>query len=224
MPAYDNFRRIRDEIPKNISIIVAAKGRSAEEVKEVLAAGATDIGENYVQEAEEMINILGDSAKSANWHLIGHLQTNKIGKAINLFKMVQTIDSIKKAEAVNKKAYLLGQTIPILIEVNIADEIAKAGVKPDTKTISAVMREISQLRHIKAKGLMTMGPLLDDPGHLRPFFKEMKSIFDEVKSQNIPNTYLDVLSMGMSDSFRIAIEEGATMVRIGTAIFGPRNY
>lgn len=223
----DNYIRLREEIPPQISIVLAAKRKSAEEVKAVIDAGAVHISENYVQEAQNIKLTLGKIADKVTWHMTGHLQTNKIKKSLALFDMIQTVDSLEKAEAINKRMQGLGnERLSVLLEINIANEDAKRGIRPDAHSafesyLAQLAGNISSLPHIELKGLMTMGPWVDDPEELRPFFRKTKTFFDSL--QSLPNVSLDCLSMGMTNSYHVAIEEGATMVRIGTKVFGERS-
>ncbi len=213
----ENVKRILQELPEGVQLVVAAKTRMPEEIMEAIEAGISIIGENYVQEAERAFKVLGNRTK---WHMIGHLQTNKAKKAVRIFDMIETVDSLKLAKAINKECLKIGKIMPILVEINSAEEEQKAGVLPDRAM--ELIREISQLKAIRVQGLMTMGPFVDDPEQLRPYFKRTKELFDRIRDMNIPNVEMRYLSMGMSDSYKIAIEEGANMVRIGTKIFGPR--
>lgn len=219
------YLKLRKDIPDHVTIIAAAKTRTKEEVLELFEAGATNIGENYVQEAEDMFNSLGELSKKVKWHMIGYLQSNKINKALKIFDVIQTVDSLKKANEINKRVEFAGKTqIPVLIEINIGSEITKAGLPPDYEIIENLIREISYLKHIKAEGLMTMGPTIGNPEDIRPYFKKTKEIFDKITNLNIPNIDMKTLSMGMSNSYKVAIEEGSNMVRLGTILFGPRAY
>ncbi|MFH1360362.1 MAG: YggS family pyridoxal phosphate-dependent enzyme [Candidatus Omnitrophota bacterium] len=219
----ENYQRIRSEIPSHVTLVVAVKQRSPNQVTEMIGAGATDIGENYVQEAQRMIDALGEKAKKVKWHMIGELQTNKINKALPVFDMIQTVDSVEKAEAMDKRVAAAGKKkISCLIEVNIAGETCKSGAKGDYDAVEQIARRISTLDHLRLEGLMTMGPLSEDPEESRPYFKAAKTIFDQLKSLSLPNGEMKTLSMGMSASYKAAIEEGANMVRLGTALFGPR--
>ncbi len=221
----EKILQIRKEIPSHVRIVAAAKTRSVPEVEEAIEAGITDIGHNYVQEAEKMAAALPSKAACVTWHMIGEIQTNKINKALNIFNMIQTIDSIEKAEAIDRRAERVGRaTLSGLIEVNIAKESAKSGAAPEFENIKAIAERISILKHIELKGLMTMGPVVDDPQKLRPHFRTVKNIFDRLKSLTIENVEMNILSMGMSDSYQVAIEEGANMIRLGTVLFGERHY
>lgn len=223
-----NYIRLREMISDHVTVIVAAKTRSIEEVMEVIDAGATDIGENYVQEAEQMRSRLAEKANRVRWHMIGHLQTNKINKAIGVFDTVQTVDSRKKAVALDRRVEGAQEEIlPVLIEINIGSEFAKAGIRPDEHEpfepyMERLVAEMSELDHLRIEGLMTMGPRLGDPERSRPYFRRTRRLFEELATLGLPNVAMRYLSMGMTNSYKVAIEEGSNMVRLGTAIFGPR--
>ena len=224
MSIAENYKKIRKEIPDHVTLVVAAKQRTKEEIEELIEAGATDIGENYVQEAQEMYGLLGEKAKKVKWHMIGYLQTNKINKVIPIFDVIQTVDSYEKAQAIDKRVEAAGKTIiPVYIEINIGEEIQKAGIKPEYEVIENLVKQISSLSHLSLEGLMTMGPRFGDPENSRPYFRRTKEIFDKIKTLNLPNVSMKTLSMGMTNSYKVAIEEGSNMVRIGTAIFGERK-
>jgi len=215
----ENVQRILSELPEGVELEAAAKTRSAEEVLEAIKAGVKIIGENYVQEAEKVCAIVGNKV---SWHFIGHLQKNKVKKAVCLCDMIETIDSVEIAKEINKRCSQIGKIMPVLIEVNSGREEQKSGVLPeDTEQL---VREISELQNIKMMGLMTMGPLSGDPENARPYFVETKKIFDQVRKLDLPKIEMKYLSMGMTNSYKIALEEGANIVRIGTAIFGKRDY
>lgn len=222
MSIRDNYLKIRDDIPDDVTIVVAAKTRTVEEVKEIIQAGATDIGENYIQEAEQMCEDLGEINKQVRWHMIGNIQKNKINKALPLFNIIQTIDSLKHAEDINLRAERINKIISVLIEVNIGSEITKSGVEPDFEVIKNLADEISNLKFLKLEGLMTMGPISGDPEEVRPYFRKTKQIFGRIDDLNINNIKMKTLSMGMSNSYKVAIEEGSNMVRLGTVLFGKR--
>ena len=213
MGAFESYKKIRSEIPAHVTIVLACKGRTPREVEEAIVAGATDLGENYVQEAERTVAALGERATQVRWHMIGDLQTNKINKALRLFDVIQTVDSLKKARAVDVRAARIDEVIPVYIEVNIGSEFTKAGVAPDYHLIEQLVREMSELEHIRVKGLMTMGPLRGDPEDSRPDFAKAKKIFDRIRELHLPRVEMETLSMGMTNSHRIAIQEGATMIR-----------
>jgi hypothetical protein len=215
----DNVRKILSEIPPGVTVVAAAKTRTASEVEEALEAGITVFGESYLQESRPVIEAIGGRAV---WHFIGHVQKNKVKHVVPLFDMIQTIDSLELAALVDQHAARNNKVMPVLIEVNSGREENKHGAVPEA--VEALVREVSRLPNLRVQGLMTMGPFLDDYAGLRPYFKETKVLFDEIRALDIPNVTMETLSMGMSDSFRIAVEQGATMVRIGTMIFGERPY
>ena len=224
MSITENFQRIRESLPENVRLVVAAKQRLPEELREVIAAGATDIGENYVQETEAIHAALGELAGQVRWHLIGHLQTNKINKILPIVDTIQTVESIKKADAIDKRVSNAGkQILSVLIEVNVGEEDSKAGIDPHFENLRRLALHISELSHLQLEGLMTIGPLGGDPEDSRPYFQKTRQLFDRLNALEHPGIQLTTLSMGMTHSYGVAIEEGATMVRIGTAIFGPRS-
>jgi len=214
----ENVKEILKELPEKVKLVGAAKTRSPEEILEAIDAGLGIVGENYVQEAERAFQIIGRKVK---WHLIGHLQTNKAKKAVKIFDMIETVGSMKLARAVDNACRKEGKIIQALIEINSGEEPQKAGVMPG-EAISLI-REISELKNVRIMGLMTMGPFAGEPEHARPYFQKTKSIFEEIKALNMPDVKMEFLSMGMSNSYRVAIEEGANLVRIGTKLFGRRN-
>lgn len=224
-----NYQRIRREVPDSVTIVLAAKTRTAEEIQAAIEAGATHIGENYVQEATAIQAQLGKMADQVQWHMIGHLQTNKINKALPLFDVIQTVDSIQKAQAIDKRAESAGKDcIPVYLEVNIGSETSKHGISPGEHEsfqsyLENLVQEMSQLSHVRLEGLMTMGPLFGDPEESRPYFQQTKALFDMIKSLSIPGVEMKYLSMGMTHSYQVAIEEGANMIRIGSGVFGDRE-
>ncbi len=215
----ENVKALLAELPKGVHLVGAAKTRTPEEIDEAVAAGLQIIGENYVQEAEKAFKVVGNRAK---WHMIGHLQRNKAKKAVKVFDMIETVDTMKLAREIDKCCGKIGKIMPVLIEINSGEETQKAGVLPDEAI--ALIKEMSTLEYIKIMGLMTMGPFTGDPEEARPFFVKTKEIFQKLKEMNLPNVEMRYLSMGMSNSYRVALEEGANMVRIGTKIFGERQY
>jgi PLP dependent protein len=212
-----NVRRLLGELPAGVELVAAAKSQSPESVLEAVEAGIRTIGENYVQEAAVHVAALG---RRAAWHFIGHLQTNKAGKAAGLFDMIETIDSVGLASAIASRAAAAGRTMDMLIEVNSGREPQKFGVLPED--VETLARAVALMPGARLKGLMTMGPFEGNPENARPYFRETRSVFDRLRGLALPGIEMTVLSMGMTNSFRIAIEEGATMVRVGTGIFGPR--
>ena len=215
----ENIKKIMDKLPAGVRLVAAAKTRSSEEIEEAIHAGVKTIGENYIQEAEKAFETIGNKVK---WHFIGHLQKNKVKKAVKIFDMIETVDSYPLAREINEKCILLSKIMPILIEINSGREEQKFGVLPEEAF--DLIKEISLLSHIKVNGLMTMGPPFGNPEDSRPYFKETKKLFDEIKAKELPNVEMNDLSMGMTNSFQIAIEEKANIVRIGTLIFGERSY
>ncbi|MDY7030601.1 MAG: YggS family pyridoxal phosphate-dependent enzyme, partial [Thermodesulfobacteriota bacterium] len=175
-------------------------------------------GENYVQEAKQKIEKFGQQVQ---WHMIGHLQTNKVKSAVNLFHMIQAVDRIEVAREINKRGVNLGKKISVLIQVNISQEDSKSGVEKER--VVSLVSEIADLTHIQVKGLMTMPPFFADPEEARPYFKSLRKLRDEIERERFQDTSMRELSMGMSNDFEVAIQEGATLVRVGTAIFGERR-
>jgi pyridoxal phosphate enzyme (YggS family) len=230
MSVSKNYARIRREIADNVTIVVSCKTRTAEEISEIIEAGATDIGENYVQEAGQLYSALKEDAAKVRWHMIGSLQTNKINKALRIFDAIQTVDSLPKAIAIDRRVERARkQRVPIYIEINIGSEDSKTGINPVEhehfdEYMENLVRDISKLEHIKLEGLMTMGPRFGNPEDARPYFKRTKKLFERIKMLRLPNVDMKYLSMGMTNSYRVAIEEGSKMVRIGTAIFRNRKY
>lgn len=212
-----NVKNIIKEIPDNVILEIAAKTRSANEIKTAIDAGAKIIGENYLQESENVYKKLG---KIVPWHFIGHLQKNKINRVISIFDMIETVDSFKLAQEIDKRCKKNNKVMEVLIEVNSGREENKFGIIPEN--VITEIEKISKLVNIKIKGLMTMGPFSGNPEDARPYFKITKILFDEIKNINIHNVEMKYLSMGMTNSYKIAIEEGANIVRIGTLIFGER--
>ncbi|MDL1969446.1 MAG: YggS family pyridoxal phosphate-dependent enzyme [Candidatus Desulfofervidaceae bacterium] len=213
-----NVKAILAELPPGVELEAAAKTRTPEEIEEVIAAGVKIIGENYVQEAmaaKEAVKL------PARWHFIGHLQKNKVKKAVPIFDLIETVDSLDLAREIDKRCQRIDKVMPVFIEVNSGREPQKAGVMPED-TIELV-QQVATLSHIKVMGLMTMGPWRDDPEELRPYFALTRELFEKIKALEIPNVEMRYLSMGMSDSYKVAIEEGANLVRIGTRIFGERR-
>ncbi len=228
MSIADNFRTVTDRIasaakragrdPSAIRLIVVTKTVDVESIRQAVAAGATILGENRVQEAKEKIEQLG---KIARWHLIGHLQTNKAKYAVKLFDLIHSVDDLELAKELDKQAAKIGKVQDVLIEVSIAGEAAKAGVA--IRDVTTLVRETAKLKNIAIMGLMTMPPYSEDPEDSRPFFRKLRELAETVIKEDIPGVSMKELSMGMSNDFEVAVEEGATMVRVGTAIFGERK-
>jgi pyridoxal phosphate enzyme (YggS family) len=215
----ERARQVLAKIPPSVAVVAAAKTRTPEEIRAVLSAGITIVGENYVREAAAAQAAVGRAA--AQWHLIGHLQRNKAKDAVRLFDLIQTVDSERLGEALDAASRAVGHVTPVLIEVNSAREPQKSGALPED--VPDLVRALDRLPSLRVAGLMTMGPLVADAEALRRAFRETRRLFDELRQIPFERAAMDILSMGMSDSYRIAIEEKATMVRIGTALFGPRE-
>jgi len=214
----ENVRNILGSLPEGVKLVAAAKERSIFEVKEAVGAGIKIIGENYVKEAKLKFEAIGSKVK---WHFIGHLQKNKVRPAVKIFDMIETLDSLELAEILDRECKKIDKVMPVLIEVNSACEPQKYGVLPEKA--EEFLKGILQFSNIKPMGLMTMGPLKDDPKELRPYFRQTKELFDKIKDKYSRKLEWVCLSMGMSLSYKVAVEEGANMVRLGTAIFGQRK-
>lgn len=212
------MKAILEELPPGVQLVGAAKTRTPEEILEAVDGGLEIVGQNYVQEAERAFEVIGNRVK---WHMIGHLQTNKAKKAAKVFDMVETVGSTRLAQELDKVCGKMNRVMPILIEINSGEEEQKAGVMPEEAT--ALIEEISGFQHVRVMGLMTMGPFEGDPEDSRPYFRKTRRIFDKIKAMNLPRVEMRNLSMGMSNSYKVAVEEGANIVRIGTLLFGERE-
>ncbi len=210
-------QEILRRVPEGVEVLAATKGRSPEEIRAALAAGIRHIGENYVQEAAVKKPAVGGGA---TWHMIGPLQRNKAKKALELFDWIQTLDSLKLAERLERLLSQAGRKLPVLVEVNIGREPQKAGVLPDA--LGDFLRDLSRFPHLEVRGLMAIPPVPRHPEDSRPYFREMRRLFEELGREGIPGVRMEILSMGMSADWEVAVEEGATMIRLGTALFGPR--
>ena len=213
-----NIQQLLKELPPGVELVAAAKTRTPVEITEALNAGIKILGENYVQEAEQAYNAIG---KLAQWHCIGHLQKNKVKKAVEIFDLIETVDTLDLAEEINKRCVQIGKIMPVLIEVNSGCEEQKAGAMP--QNVIPLAQAVSGLANVRLVGLMTMGPAVGDPEDSRPYFVTTREVFDELKRLNIPNVQMKYLSMGMTNSYKVALQEGANMVRLGTLIFGERQ-
>jgi len=215
-----NIQEILAELPGGVELIAAAKTRTPEEILEVVEAGVEIIGENYVQEAKRAYEIVG---KKGKWHFIGTLQKHNVRRRmVEIFDMIETVDSWEIAREIDNRCAQIGKVMPILIEINSGREKQKSGVLPEDT--EGLVRQISSLRNVEVMGLMTMGPRFGNPEDSRPYFVATRTIFERIKRLDLPNVEMKYLSMGMTNSYRIAIEEGANIVRIGTKIFGERDY
>ena len=206
--------------PEEVTLIAVSKTKPVEMLREAYEAGARDFGENKVQEIRDKY---ANISWPVRWHLIGHLQTNKIKYIVDKVALIHSVDSIKLAQAIDKEAAKHDvKEVPILIQVNFAHEDTKFGLNPED--VFDVVKEISTLEHVKIKGLMQIAPFVDDPEDNRKYFRAMKQLSVDINNKNFDNVDMSILSMGMTNDYEIAVEEGATMVRVGTAIFGERNY
>ena len=201
-----------------VKVVAVTKNHEAGEVREAMSAGAEALGENRVQEATAKAALL----PPAEWHLIGHLQTNKVRQAVPLFTLIHSLDSEKLALEVERVAARMGKRQDVLIQVNVAGEDTKSGVAPGD--VMELARLASGLAHVRLCGLMTMAPFYEDAEQARLVFRELYGIFAALKAAALPNTAVEWLSMGMTNDYSVAVEEGANLVRVGTAIFGPRHY
>jgi pyridoxal phosphate enzyme (YggS family) len=210
-------RRILETLPAGVTLVAAAKGRTVEQVRAAIGAGVAHVGHNYLRDAEAMIPLVPERVR---WHMIGHLQTNKVKKAVELFDMIETVDSWRLGQEIDRRCAAAGKVMPVLIEVNSGREANKTGVLPEEA--DALVGQLAQLPHIHVQGLMTMGPRFGDPQDARPYFQATRAAFERLTRAPVPNAEMHYLSMGMSNSYRVAIEEGANLVRIGTLLFGER--
>ena len=207
--------RSRDEV----TLIAVSKTKPVSMIEELLPGGTRDFGENKVQELVDKYEVL---PKDIHWHLIGHLQRNKFKYVVDKACLIHSVDSMRLAETISEEGVKKGVTVPVLIEVNVAGEESKFGVT--LEETEGLVREIAKLPSIQIKGLMTIAPYVEDPEENRVHFSRLKQLSVDIKNKNIDNVSMDVLSMGMTGDYQVAIEEGATMVRVGTGIFGERNY
>jgi hypothetical protein len=208
-------------IPDEIALMGVTKTHPPERIREAYQAGLRLFGENRVQEFAGKAAALADLAGS-EWHMIGHLQTNKAAKAVELFGAVDSVDSLKLAEKLEAAARSMGKKLDVLIEVNVGGEAAKSGVAPESPELEEILVASPRLEGLSFRGLMTVPPYTEDPDGARPYFRKLRALRDKIAERKLPALGLDVLSMGMSHDFEVAIEEGSTCVRVGTAIFGER--
>jgi pyridoxal phosphate enzyme (YggS family) len=212
---HSNIDRLLVEIPPSVTIVAACKNRSVVEVQAAFDAGLRHFGHNYVQEAQAMLPQLSFQAE---WHLIGHLQRNKAEPSVQLFNSIDSVDSIRLAQELEKQCVKHSKHLAVLIEINSGHEANKSGVFPDDAVELAAF--ISTQPNLHLQGLMTMGPRFGDAEEARPYFMETRRLYEQLAGMNLANVNLRYLSMGMSNSYRVAIQEGANMVRLGTIIFG----
>ena len=215
----ENVKRILAELPDGVELVAAAKTRTPAEVLEAVQAGIKIIGENYVKEAKEAYELVGRRAK---WHFIGTLRKHNVRKTmLEIFDMIESVDSLEIAQEIDKRCAQIGKTMPVLIEINSGREPQKSGVHPEDA--EQLIRKISSLSNIKVMGLMTMGPRFGNPEDSRPYFIETRKAFERINNLGLPNVAMKYLSMGMTNSYQVAIAEGANIVRLGNRIFGERK-
>jgi PLP dependent protein len=208
--------------PAEITLMAVSKTQSPERISEVYAAGLRVFGENRVQEFAGKVEALRE-LENAEWHMIGHLQTNKAANAVGLFQSVDSVDSLKVAEKLDAVASKVGRKLTVLIELNVGGEVAKSGVAPHSIEFEELLIAAPRLDALTFRGLMTVPPFTDDPQGARPYFRKLHELSEAIAARKLPAVAMDQLSMGMSHDFEVAIEEGSTCVRIGTAIFGERT-
>jgi PLP dependent protein len=205
----------------DVALMGVTKTHPPESIREAYAAGLRLFGENRVQEFAAKASAVADLA-GTEWHMIGHLQTNKAARAVELLHAVDSVDSVKLAEKLNAAAQAVGKKLPVLIEINVGGEAAKSGVAPDARELEQLFTAAPRLEALEFRGLMTVPPYTDDPEQARPFFLKLRELRDAIAARKLPGISMQELSMGMSHDFEVAIEEGSTCVRVGTAIFGER--
>jgi pyridoxal phosphate enzyme (YggS family) len=232
MSIAENIGHIRERIasaarraqrkPEEVALMAVSKTVSPERIREAYDAGLRLFGENRVQEFASKLDALRD-LREAQWHLIGHLQTNKATKAAELFSAIDSVDSLRLAEKLNASALQLGKKFGALIEVNVGSEAAKSGLSSESPELEELLRAAPRLEQVEFHGLMTIPPFAENPQEARPYFRKLRELRDQITARKLPNVRMDVLSMGMSHDFEVAIEEGSTCLRLGTAIFGERG-
>jgi pyridoxal phosphate enzyme (YggS family) len=223
----ENLARVRERIetaalrcgrdPLKVRLVAVSKTVVAERVRQAIEAGVEILGENYVQEAQKKIEVLGHNVA---WHFIGHLQTNKAKVAVRLFDLIHSVDSLNLAQELNRQAQEQGKALPVLLQVNLSGETKKFGAQE--KEIFQVAEKLSAMERILVKGLMTMPPYFENPEASRPYYVELRKLSEQLGRLKLSRISVEELSMGMSNDFEVAVEEGATLVRVGTTIFGPR--
>jgi len=231
MTIAENIARVRERIsraaarvkrnPDSITLMAVSKTVDSERIHQAYAAGLRVFGENRVQEFTEKAASLEDLA-GVEWHLIGHLQSNKAKKAAEIFTAIDSVDSLRLAEKLNQSAALMGKTMPVLIEIKVGEEESKSGIPPSSPELEELLSAAPKLSNLEIRGLMTVPPFSEDPEGSRMYFRFLRDQRDSIAARKLPRVEMDVLSMGMSHDFEIAIEEGSNCVRVGTAIFGER--
>ena len=232
MPISVNVAAVRERITSaarragrnadGVTLMAVTKTQPPERIREAYEAGLRIFGESRVQDFAGKVDTLRD-LKAAEWHMIGHLQTNKAAKTAELFRAVDSVDSLKLAEKLDAAARALGKKLDVLIEINVGGEAAKSGVAPDSLALEELLTAASRLEALAFRGLMTVPPFTDNPEGGRPYFRKLRQLRDVISARKLPGIAMDELSMGMSHDFEVAIEEGSTCVRVGTAIFGERG-
>ncbi|MDP2644609.1 MAG: YggS family pyridoxal phosphate-dependent enzyme [Desulfobacterales bacterium] len=228
-PIADNLDKLRSRIrkavqacgrnPETVRLVAVSKTFPAETVREAIAAGQNVFGENYIQEAVKKTAIL--SSLPVSWHFIGHLQTNKAGHAVRIFDLIHSVDSIHLGEELNRQAKKISKVQKILIQVNTGQEDTKSGVCADD--VPGLINELKRFENISIQGLMTLPPFFDDPQRAYPYFSALHELSDQIRRENPHRVEMKELSMGMTGDFEVAIKAGATLLRVGTAVFGKRN-
>jgi PLP dependent protein len=232
MSIAENIARVRERIERaawragrsssDIALMGVSKTHAPGRIREAYTAGLRVFGENRVQEFAGKADRLEDLA-GADWHMIGHLQTNKAAKAVELFTAIDSVDSVRLAEKLDAAVRTLNQKLPVLIEINVGGETAKSGVAPDSRELEELLQSPPRFEALEFRGLMAVPPFTDDPENARPFFRKLGELRERIAARKLPRIAVDVLSMGMSHDFEVAIVEGSTCVRVGTAIFGERR-
>lgn len=223
-----NYRKVLERVseaasrcgrdPKGIKLLAASKAQNASRILQAIEAGIGLFGENYVQEAEAKREAIRDPVE---WHMIGHLQRNKVKTALEIFDLIQSLDSLELARELDREGKKRGKTVRVFLEVNLGGEESKSGIAKDE--VGSLLREVAKLPYLRIEGLMSVPPFSENPEEMRPYFRALKELKSDLMALNLPNVELKELSMGMTHDYPVAIEEGATLVRIGTAIFGPRS-
>lgn len=232
MSISENIARVRDRIdaafhrsgrkPDEIQLMAVTKTVSPDRIREAYESGIRLFGENRVQEFAAKWEQLRDLERT-EWHMIGHLQTNKAAAAAELFDAVDSLDSVRLARKLNAAAAQIGKMLPVLIEINIGNEAAKSGLAPDSAELEQLLNSAPELPALEFRGLMAVPPYSDDPEQSRAYFRRMRELFERILKQRLPSIRMEILSIGMSHDFEIAVEEGSTCIRVGTAIFGDRK-
>jgi PLP dependent protein len=227
----DNVARVRERIaaaaarvgrePQSITLMSVSKTVEPERIRQAVELGIRVLGENRVQEFESKFPRHEDRT-GAEWHLIGHLQSNKARKAVELFDAIDSLDSVRLADKLNQSAEALGKVLPVLIEINVGGEASKTGIPVDSPDLDGLLLALPGFEHLQVRGLMAVPPFTPHPEAARPYFRLLRDLRDSIAARRLPRIQMDVLSLGMSHDFEVAIEEGSTCVRVGTAIFGER--